>query len=60
MKKEETTKVEEVKIVPLKNFTITHNDYHIELKEGVSVPVPRLFLQNMVTEGVIKELPKKG
>ena len=47
-----------VEIKPLKDHKITHNQWDIELKEGVSVPVPRIFLQNMVTEGVIKEIPK--
>lgn len=44
---------------PLKDHEIHFNECHIFIKEGEPVTVPRLFAQNMVTEGVIKELPKK-
>jgi hypothetical protein len=47
-----------VEIVPLKDFLIHHNQFHIEIKEGVPVSIPQKFLQNMVTENVIKEIPK--
>lgn len=51
-------KYEEVEIKPKKDFRITHNQFDIVIKEGVSVPVPRIFLQNLVTEKVIDKLPK--
>lgn len=47
-----------VEIIPEKNHHIVHNQWNIELKEGVPVPIPRMFLKNMVTEGVIKKIPK--
>jgi hypothetical protein len=50
-----------VEITPLKDFPqgIHQNQIHIdEIKEGVPVSIPQKFLQNMVTEGVIKEIPK--
>ena len=50
--------LEEVEIMPLSDFRITHNEYDIIIKEGVSVPIPRLFLQNMVTEKVIDKIPE--
>jgi hypothetical protein len=46
-----------VEITPEKDFHIVHNQWNIELKEGVPVPIPRIFLKNMVTEGVIKKIP---
>ena len=49
-----------VEIIPLKDFPsgIHQNQWHFEIKEGVPVTIPRHFLPNMVTEGVIKEIPK--
>lgn len=47
-----------VEIMPEKDFLIHHNQFHIEIKEGLPVSIPRKFLQNMVTEGVIKDIPK--
>lgn len=54
--------LQDVEITPLKDFPsgIHHNQYNFDIKEGVSVTIPRMFLPNMVTEGVIKELPKEG
>ena len=52
-----------VEITPLRDFPqgIHQNEIHIDnIKEGVSVSIPRKFLQNMLTEGVIKSLPKEG
>lgn len=49
-----------VEIMPLKNHEIHHNKYDIIIEEGVPVAIPRIFLPNMVTEGVIKEIPKEG
>ena len=46
-----------VEIIPEKDFHITHNKWDIVLKEGEPVPIPQMFLQNMVTEGVIKKIP---
>ena len=65
MKKEEEKKVLDLTDTfeiknPLKDHEIHWNEYHKIIKEGESVTVARLFAQNMVTEGVIKELPKKG
>jgi hypothetical protein len=45
---------------PLKDHEIHHNDFHIIIKKGELVSVPRLFLPNLVTEGVIKTIPKEG
>jgi hypothetical protein len=53
--------LEEIEIQnPLKDHEIHHNDIHIIIKKGEPVPVPRLFLPNLVTEGVIKTIPKEG
>lgn len=51
-----------VEITPLKDFPngINHNQWSFEIKEGVPVTIPRKFLQNMVTEGIIAKLPKEG
>ena len=49
-----------VEIDPLKDFRITHNEYDIVIKEGETASIPQKFLQNMLTEGVIKKLPKEG
>jgi len=52
---------EEIEIKnPLKDHEIHHNDIHIIIKKGEPVPVPRLFLPNLVTEGVIKSIQKEG
>ena len=45
---------------PLKDHEIHHNEHHIIIKEGEPVTVPRVFLKNLVTEKVIKSLPKEG
>lgn len=47
-----------VEIIPEKNFHIVCNQWDIHITEGVSVPIPQRFLKNMVTEGVIKKIPK--
>ena len=62
MKKSEETKplkdiLKPVEITPLKDFHIVFNQWDIDLKEGVPAPVPQMFFQNLVTEGVIKEIP---
>jgi len=52
---------EDVEITPLKDFPpgIHQNEIHIDnIKEGEPVTIPRQFLRNMVTEKVIKEIPK--
>lgn len=49
-----------VEITPLKDFHISHNQWNIELKEGVSVAIPHKFIPNMVTEGIIEKLPTEG
>ena len=54
---------EKIEITPLRDFPsgIHHNEIHIDnIKEGVPVTIPRMFLSNMVTEGVIKSIPKEG
>ena len=56
-------KGQSVEITPLRDFPsgIHHNAIHIDnIKEGVPVTIPRMFLSNMVTEGVIKSIPKEG
>lgn len=50
--------LKEAEIMPLRDFHIVQNEIDIELKEGVSVPVPPKFLKNLVREGVIKKIPK--
>lgn len=57
-KKPASDPFEEVEIMPLKDFRITHNKYDITIKEGESVLVPQIFLQTLVTEKVIKKHPK--
>ena len=50
---------EGVEITPLRDFPsgIHHNEIHIDnIKEGEPVTIPRMFLPNMVTEGVIKSI----
>ncbi len=42
-----------VEIIPLKDFVIHHNEYHIELIEGEAIEVPAKFLQNLKTEKII-------
>jgi hypothetical protein len=66
MKKEREVKLKEVElpteieIMPLRDFQITHNQYHIVIKEGVPVAIPRIFLKNMVTEKIINKIPNEG
>ena len=50
----------EVEIIPLRDFPqgIHQNEINIDIKEGVPVTIPRRFLQNLVTEKVIKNIPK--
>ena len=55
--------MEEIEIIPLRDFPsgIHWNHIHIvNIKEGQPVAIPRMFLPNMVTEGVIKSIPKEG
>ena len=40
-------------IMPLRSFYISYNEIQIDIKEGVSVEVPNIFLQNLKTEKVI-------
>lgn len=47
----------EVEIMPKKDFHLVQNEIDIVIQAGVSVPIPRKFLQNMVTEKVIDKLP---
>jgi hypothetical protein len=57
----EEKKSEDVEIKPLKDFPqgIHQNNVHIDnIKKGEKVTIPRQFLQNMVTEGVIDKIPK--
>ena len=59
--KEETEKAAPVKlpatteIVPLKYFHIVHNKHSIKLVKGEKCMLPKMFMQNMVTEKVIKK-----
>ena len=59
-KKNTVDPMSDVEIMPLKNHEIHWNHIDIIIKEGDLVAIPRLFLQNMVTEGVIKSLLKEG
>lgn len=43
-----------IKIKPLKDHVICHNEYYIEIKKGESCEVPALFKDNLKTEKVIK------
>lgn len=56
--KEKQSLYDEVEIMPNRDFRITHNQYDIIIEKGVPVTIPRLFLQNMVTEKVIEKIPK--
>jgi hypothetical protein len=51
--KRATPKDYEKEITPKKDFHIVHNEYDIQLVEGVAVSIPAIFLENMKTEGVI-------
>lgn len=48
-------KSNEAEILPLKDFVIKQNDIYIELKKGFTKLVPVRFIQNLITEKVIKE-----
>jgi hypothetical protein len=51
-KSSKKTEMKEVK--PLKDFTIVQNEHKYELKKGEAIEVPKMFLQNLKTEKVIK------
>jgi len=44
---------DEYKVIPSRDFVISHNGYYIELKEGVPCEVPPMFLENLKTEKII-------
>ena len=44
-----------ISIMPLKDFHISHNGVDIVIKEGERIEVPKLYIQNLKTEKVIKE-----
>ena len=41
-------------IEPLKDFHIVQNKFDIKIFKGVKIDVPNVFLQNLITEKVIK------
>ncbi|MCP3684537.1 MAG: hypothetical protein GY861_17870 [bacterium] len=41
------------KLIAKKDFVISHNGDRFEIKEGEEVKVPKKYLQNLKTEGVI-------
>ena len=43
-----------LKVKPLKDHVIHHNDDHIELKKGEACEVPSKYLETLRTEKVIK------
>jgi hypothetical protein len=43
----------EVEVLPLKDHTIHQNKVHIEFKKGERQMVPKMFIPNLKTEGVI-------
>jgi len=47
-------KAEMKEISPLKDFVIHTHEVHIEIKKGEKLEVPKMFLQNLKTEKVIK------
>lgn len=53
VKKEDKAKL--VSINPLKDFEVNCNEFHYKIKKGEKTKVHKMFLQNLVTEGVIKE-----
>ena len=59
--KDESHYPAEVEIIPLRDFPqgIHQNEVNIDnIKEGIPVTIPRRFLRNLVTEKVIKNIPK--
>jgi len=43
-----------IMVRPLRDFKIVHNEHCIELIKGERVEVPKMFVQNLKTEKVIK------
>jgi hypothetical protein len=43
------------RVVPLKDFRITQNDFDLKLFKGLEVDVPEVYRANLITEGVIKK-----
>lgn len=41
------------KIIPLKDWHIVCNEHDIKIVEGEEIEVPKMFLDNLKTEGVI-------
>jgi len=46
-------KLQDDKIMPKKDWVISHNDHHIVLKKGESCNVPDMFLHSLKSENVI-------
>lgn len=44
-----------VSITPLKDFEICCNEFHYKIEKGKKTKVNKMFLQNLITEGVINE-----
>ncbi len=42
-------------VLPLKDFRICFNEHDIKIKKGEKIRVPNMFLENLVTEKVIKK-----
>lgn len=54
IKQEEVKTSKKQKLVALKDFKFQHNKDVYEFKKGDEVDVPKMFLQNLKTEKVIK------
>lgn len=46
--------LDSVEVKALKDFHIVHNEYNIKLVKNEVSMVPKMFIQNLITEGVIK------
>jgi len=51
-KKKKTKKVIE-KLIALKDWEIHHNEYHLIIKKGAEVKVPKMFIETLKVENVI-------
>lgn len=49
----ELPKKDTIEVKPKRDFRIVQNEHDIVLKEGEKIEVPKKFVQNLKTEGVI-------
>lgn len=51
-RKKKTKKVFE-KLIALKDWEIHHNEYHLIIKKGEEIKVPKMFIETLKVEKVI-------